>query len=71
MDDDELEPEVLTYREFQRRVTLDAWQARRRAYESGDTDPSAPGHLVWLRQAASLLGRDPWPSIRGRSMRPV
>jgi hypothetical protein len=32
--DDELEPEVLSYREFRNRETLRAWQQRRRAIES-------------------------------------
>lgn len=61
LDDDELEPEVLTYREFQRQVTLDAWQARRRAYESGDAEnagPSVARHLARLRHAVSRLGWD-------------
>jgi hypothetical protein len=33
MDDNELEPEVLTYQEFINRQTLLAWQRRLRAYE--------------------------------------
>lgn len=72
LDDDELEPEVLTYREFQRLVALNAWQARRRAYESGDAetaDSSAAGHLAWFRQAVSRFGRDTWASDRDHSMR--
>ena len=32
--DDELEPEVLSYREFRNRETLRAWEERRRAIES-------------------------------------
>lgn len=32
--DDELEPEILSYREFRNRETLLAWQRRRRAFES-------------------------------------
>jgi hypothetical protein len=32
--DDELEPEILSYREFRNRETLRAWQQRRRAFES-------------------------------------
>jgi hypothetical protein len=31
---DELEPEVLSYREFRNRETLRAWEQRRRAIES-------------------------------------
>ena len=31
---DELEPEVLSYREFKNRETLRAWEQRRRAIES-------------------------------------
>jgi hypothetical protein len=34
MDDEELEPEVLSYREFRKRETLLAWERRRQAYES-------------------------------------
>ena len=32
--DDELEPEILSYREFRNRETLRAWEQRRRAIES-------------------------------------
>jgi hypothetical protein len=32
--DDELEPEVLSYREFRNRETLRAWERRRQAVES-------------------------------------
>ena len=32
--DDELEPEILSYREFINRETLRAWEQRRRAVES-------------------------------------
>jgi len=32
---DELEPEILSYREFKNRETLLAWQQRRRAFEAG------------------------------------
>jgi hypothetical protein len=31
---DELEPEILSYREFRNRETLRAWEQRRRAFES-------------------------------------
>lgn len=31
---DELEPEILSYREFKNRETLLAWQQRRRAFEA-------------------------------------
>jgi hypothetical protein len=34
MDDEELEPEVLSYREFRKRETLLAWERRRQAHES-------------------------------------
>jgi hypothetical protein len=34
MDDEELEPEVLSYREFRNRETLLAWERRRQAHES-------------------------------------
>ena len=34
MDDEELEPEVLSYREFRNRETLLAWKRRRQAHES-------------------------------------
>jgi hypothetical protein len=33
MDDEELEPEILTYQEFRNRQTLLAWQRRWLAYE--------------------------------------
>lgn len=35
MDDEEdgFEPEILTYEEFRKRETLNAWRQRRRAYE--------------------------------------
>jgi hypothetical protein len=33
MDEDELEPEVLTYQEFKKRQTLLAWRRRWRAHE--------------------------------------
>jgi hypothetical protein len=32
--DDELEPEILSYREFRNREALLAWERRRRAFES-------------------------------------
>jgi hypothetical protein len=38
MHDEELEPEVLSYREFRKREALLAWERRRRAHES-----AAPG----------------------------
>jgi hypothetical protein len=63
--DDELEPEILSYREFRNRETLRAWQQRRRALESppgrsrnslrrdGDP-PTRPGEsrggAFWQRQ---------------------
>jgi hypothetical protein len=34
MDDEELEPEVLSYREYRNRETLLAWERRRQAHES-------------------------------------
>jgi len=37
---EEMEPEVLSYREFKKRETLLAWQRRRRAYESQAGEPS-------------------------------
>lgn len=45
--DDELEPEVLSYREFTNRETLRAWQQRRRAIES------PPGKMDGLTEARS------------------
>jgi len=54
--DDELEPEILSYREFRNRETLRAWQQRRRALES------LPG------RSRDLLRRDgDPPSGRGES----
>jgi hypothetical protein len=32
--DEQLEPEILSYREFRNRETLLAWERRRRAFES-------------------------------------
>jgi hypothetical protein len=48
--DEELEPEILSYREFRNRETLRAWERRRRALESpagrGDeTRDSDPGFV--------------------------
>jgi hypothetical protein len=37
--DDELEPEILSYREFINRETLRAWEQRRRAVESPPGSP--------------------------------
>lgn len=34
MDDEELEPEVLSYKEFRNRETLLAWERRRQAHET-------------------------------------
>jgi hypothetical protein len=59
VEDDELEPEVLTYSEFQRRCTLVAWQERRRLYESSQPTKNETfigAGLWWLRQNASRLG---------------
>ena len=53
--DDELEPEILSYREFRNRETLRAWQQRRRAVES------PPGSRNLLRR-----DEDP-PRRRGES----
>lgn len=50
--DDELEPEVLSYREFRNRETLLAWERRRRAFES------PPG------RSRDLLKRDGYPARR-------
>ena len=64
--DDELEPEILSYREFMSRETLRAWEQRRRAVESPpgrskdlprrDGDPprrrgESGGGVFWQRQA--------------------
>ena len=49
--DDELEPEVLSYREFRNRETLRAWQQRRRAIES------LPGKMEGLTEARSESGQ--------------
>ena len=50
--DDELEPEILSYREFRNREALRAWQQRRRAFES------PPG------RSRDLLKRDGDPARR-------
>jgi hypothetical protein len=50
--DDELEPEILSYREFRNRETLLAWERRRRAFES------QPG------RSRDLPGRDADPARR-------
>ena len=58
--DDELEPEILSYREFRNRETLRAWQQRRRALES------PPG------RSSDLLRRDgDPPRRRGESREPI
>lgn len=63
--DDELEPEILSYREFRNRETLRAWEQRRRAVESPpgsrdllrrEGDPprrrgESQGGVFWHRQA--------------------
>jgi hypothetical protein len=45
MDDDDLEPEILTYREFRNRQTLLAWRRRWRAHElqQNEGSPRAGG----------------------------
>jgi len=55
--DDELEPEILSYREFRNRETLRAWQQRRRALES---PPGRSSDLLMRRDG------DP-PRRRGES----
>jgi hypothetical protein len=48
MDDEELEPQVLTYREFQRRRTLLAWHERRRAHDADDAEVAHERALGWV-----------------------
>jgi hypothetical protein len=51
-EDEELEPEVLTYREYHRQLTLGEWHERRRQYECGgerETQQGGTGSLTFLR----------------------
>ena len=52
-EDDELEPEILTYREFHRQRALVDWYERRRRYECGGTEKTGGGSLAGLRQAVA------------------
>ena len=55
---DELEPEILSYREFKNRQTLLAWQQRRRAFEA------RVGRRGIDREfAAPRTGLRPWASM--------
>jgi hypothetical protein len=53
--DNELEPEILSYREFRNRQTLLAWEQRRRAIESppgsGKRSPNSDGDPARWRPA--------------------
>jgi hypothetical protein len=54
--DEELEPEVLSYREFRNREALLAWQSRRRAVESqrdrrGGVDATDVGDVDFVKPA--------------------
>ncbi len=60
---DELEPEILSYREFRDRETLLAWQQRRRAFETGVSRRSADPEFVNAAQNAR-------PGERRRRARP-
>jgi hypothetical protein len=48
MDNQELEPQVLTYREFQRQRTLLAWHERRRAHDAGGAEAAHQRALGWV-----------------------
>jgi hypothetical protein len=54
---EELEPEVLSYREFKNRETLLAWERRRRTHESqasGSGERPANGFMQVPRQATAV-----------------
>jgi hypothetical protein len=66
-EDEELEPEVLTYREFHRQRTLVDWYERRRLYECGRTANTGVGGFAALRNAVAEWALDfAWRSS-GRS----
>ena len=52
-EDEELEPEILTYREFHRQRALVDWHERRRRYECGSTEKPGVGSLAGLRHAVT------------------
>jgi hypothetical protein len=52
-EDDELEPEILTYREFQRQRALVDWYERRRLHECGIARNAAAGGFAVVRNAVA------------------
>ena len=59
--DEELDPEILSYREFRNRETLLAWQRRRRALESGSGEETRDIDAGFVKPP---LSRVPAPSAR-------
>ena len=55
MDDEELEPEVLSYREFRNRETLLAWKRRRQAHESQALARSDRGRNQFMKQPRGAM----------------
>lgn len=69
-EDEELEPEVLTYREYHRQLTLVDWQERRRQYEcrgEGAAKPGA-GSLMVLRNLVAAWAVELASRNSGRSL---
>jgi hypothetical protein len=68
-EDEELEPEVLTYREFHRQLTLGDWYERRRQHECGIRSAAKPGagNLATLRQMMTSWALEIASRSSGRS----
>ena len=69
-EDEELEPEVLTYREFHRQRTLVEWHERRRQYEcgTGTGGKGATGSLSLLRSLVAGWAVELASRSSGRSL---
>jgi hypothetical protein len=72
-EDEELQPEVLTYREFHRQRTLGDWYERRRRYEIGISPRTKAGNLASLRNVVAEWVVELASRTSGRSLfrRPV
>jgi len=67
-EDEELQPEVLTYREFHRQRTLVEWYERRRQYECGTAAKAEARSLAVLRDTVTSWATELASRSSGRSL---
>jgi len=67
-EDEELEQQVLTYREFHRQRALADWYERRRLHECGIPVKAAAGSVAVLRKAVAAWAVERASRSSGRSL---